>query len=96
MKKKIEEKQEEVFLIRISEKEFRNVKIRRVVLNLIETKVKEQRGLPFVVINQSEYDLLKKNNPSFLVPWKRYAKSKRELVYEGEIGKYLGKRLIVK
>ncbi len=96
-KKESEEKQEViVYLIRISEKEFKNSRIRKAVFDLIDTKIREQRGIPFIVISQSEYDFLSKHKPGFFVPWKKYSKSKRGLVYEGEVGKYLGKRLIVK
>ncbi len=87
--------EEKVYLIRISEKEFKNSRIRKAVLNFIDIKIREQRGIPFIVISQSECDFMSKHNPSFFVPWKKYAKSKKGLVYEGEIGKYLGKRLVI-
>ena len=86
---------EKPFTIRFTAKELKNTRIRNAVLALIDLKAREQRHTRFVLISQSEHDILEKYNPSFMVPWKRYAKSKKELVYEGEVGKYLGKRLVV-
>ena len=88
--------EEKSFTIRFTQKELKNTRIRKAVLALIDLKAREQRFTRFVLISQSEYDILKEYNPSFMVPWQKYAKSRKELVYKEEVGKYLGKRLVVK
>lgn len=90
------EAEEKSFTVRFTAKELKNQRIRKAVLALIDLKAREQRFTRYVLISKSEQDILEKYNPSFMVPWKKYAKSKKDLVYEGEVGKYLGKRLVVK
>ncbi len=87
---------EKPYLIRFTARELKNTRIRKALLNLIDLKAREQRQVKYVLITQSEFDVLIKYNPSFLVPAKKYAKRKKDLVYEGEVGKYQGKRLVVR
>ena len=84
------------YTIRISDEELKSRAVREIVTKLIDTKMKERRSKPFIEISKGELELIEKFLGMYLVPWKRYAKNKKELKYKNEIGKYNGKRVCVR
>lgn len=84
------------FVIKISEKELKNPHIREIVLKLIDTRIREQRSEPRIEITKSEYEMMKTYLGHFFTDWTKYAKDKDELKFKTEVGKYNGKRVIIK
>lgn len=90
------EEKKKKFIIRISEKELKNPHIRAVAIKLIDTKIREQRSEPRIEISKSEYEIIKTHLGHFFTDWTKYVKNKKELKFKTEVGKYNGKRVIIK
>lgn len=90
------EEKKKKFIIKISEKELKNPAVREIMLKLIDTRIREQRSVPKIEISSSEYELMKRYLGQFFTDWTKYAKDKSELKFKTEVGKYNGKRVIIK
>lgn len=84
------------YIIKVSEKELKNPAVREIMLRLIDTRIREQRSVPKIEISKSEYEIMKKYLRHFFTDWTKYAKDKSELKFKTEVGKYNGKRVIIK
>lgn len=84
------------YTIKISEDESRNRDIKEIFIKLIDIKIREQRREKYVKVSKGEFELIKKFLSRNLVPWYKYVKSEKDLKYKNEVGKYNGKRIVIK
>ena len=98
MKDKKEKKPKE-FGIYFTEKDLNDMRLRKVLLNLVETKINTQfLGKKQVIIGEAEYIVIKRSG-SGIVDYSRYKKrGVKKMKIDGavEVGKYKGRRLLLK
>ena len=82
----------QIFTLKISEDELKDRHIRDKIRELIDLKVRHQKNQEYVILSQTEYEVIKPH----VVHWEKYAESKKELKYPNEVGKYNGKRLRIR
>lgn len=83
---------EKVFSIKISEKELANPKIKDGLVNLVNLRLKYQKGKPYAMLSSVECAIIKKHNSWTDV---KLYKAKKDR-YNGEVGKYLGRRICIR
>lgn len=79
-----------------TEKELGNPRIKNILLNLVESKVFIGQG--HVIIGEAEYEIIKRSG-SAITEYKEYKKrGVKKIQIDGakEIGKYKGRRLLLK
>lgn len=89
----------EGFAIYFTEKELENQRIKNILLSLIETKINTSFiGKNYIIVGKAEYEILKRSGSS-VTDYKKYKRrGVKKLQIDGakEIGKYRGKRLLLK
>ena len=76
--------------LRLTEKEIKHPTIRAAIQTIINTKLRLHASDNIYIISPGEYSCIKNK----IVPVKEYAPKKKDR-YENEIGKYLGKRVVI-
>lgn len=78
--------------LKLTEDELKDSNIKRHVRSILDLRFKRYKHKPFVEISPAEYEIIK----PMVLPWERYAKNRKELKSKKEIGKYKGKRIVLK
>lgn len=93
------EKKPKGLVIYFTKEELNNARIRDVLLQLVETRFQTQfMGKPYIIVGEAEYEVIKRSG-STIVDYKRYKKrGVKKLRIDGaiEVGKYKGRRILVK
>lgn len=87
-----EVKMEKIYNLKIAESELKNVAFKNSLVKLIGLRLKMQKNKPHYIISEIECCFLSKHYSWVNVD--RYAKKKDRL--KGEMGKYNGKRVIIR
>ena len=83
------------YKIIITQKDLNNRTVREAVLDLIDKKIREQRATKIIIVSQTEFEIIDMYLKRYLIKAEVYCKDKKDLKYKNEVGKYLGKRLLV-
>lgn len=84
---------EETYSIRITERELRDQKIKDGLVALVKRRLYIQKSKPYFIISKVEHQILKRHNS--WVDVKMYRPKKKDQ-YKGEVGKYCGKRCVIR
>ena len=84
---------EKSYTIRITEKEWKNPEVKRLLVSLIEIRLKLQRHNPHMIVSMVEYNIIRHHRT-----WRHvqdYLPKEADRL-KGEVGKYNGKRVVVR
>ena len=81
---------EEKMELKLTEKETKHPTIRAAIFTIINTKLRLHSADKVYILSPAEHNYIKNK----IVPVKEYAPKKKDR-YENEVGKYMGKRVVL-